>query len=590
MKLKSIVVCIVMTLTLSLHSVTPFQMFVRRTRDYIATLYAQLKQSEKVEPAKEQSIPSVEETEEPAVLPTEIESRIAEEQPQESMPRQEEDEEPLIVKQRADRPSISSSSSAQSNSLSFPPYNQWVNELLGLVPFWDGEKYPVAAPSLPKERILAILAAATESAPMKQGAWLKGVKPSASSNANEVNFFLERKILNPKDTIYFIGDIHGDARSIGYLLAYLRDNKLIDPETYKLTSPTLNIVFLGDYSDRQLYGFEVLCTLAQLRYLNPNQVFLLRGNHEGILNERYGLLEATYNEIAGAEERKNHERKGRIAELEKYPGSQLEDFKPTLYSFYNTLPSALLLGAHDQFSKKTEYIIACHGGPEPGADFKEFLDADSSIRFDLITSLKYEESLRKDPSLSSLKLENKDKFSLSTLIGFYWSDFEPGADLRNSYNRRTGRNSYSKESTEKYLKSFDTPKSSINSIFRGHQHGDARLIKYIFQTFTHNLERKENKGVGRLWLSVKPDKGEIPFYSVSTFMTAPESSYGIINNYPYLYVGKVIIGDSFSEWKFGVVKILNTIFDQYLKKLEIEKQVSEFELITENIGSDKWKE
>jgi hypothetical protein len=78
----------------------------------------------------------------------------------------------------------------------------------------------------------------------------------------------------PEDIeLLVFGDIHGDLTSL---------NRVIETEQIeKRLRGGLRLVFLGDYVDRGPDGVGVLCRVAELVSKYPNQVFPLRGNHEG---------------------------------------------------------------------------------------------------------------------------------------------------------------------------------------------------------------------------------------------------------------------------------------------------------------------
>jgi len=82
------------------------------------------------------------------------------------------------------------------------------------------------------------------------------------------------------ESIMLIGDIHGNLDALEFVMQ--KREKL----------GCKKILFLGDYVDRGMQGTEVLTKLFRVKLEDPENVFLLRGNHETIdMNFFYGFFE-----------------------------------------------------------------------------------------------------------------------------------------------------------------------------------------------------------------------------------------------------------------------------------------------------------
>jgi protein phosphatase len=79
----------------------------------------------------------------------------------------------------------------------------------------------------------------------------------------------------PKGEAVVIGDLHGDLDSLTEVLQRSRILERMDK------SPQTMLIFLGDYGDRGACSAETYYTVLELKLLNPEQVILMRGNHEG---------------------------------------------------------------------------------------------------------------------------------------------------------------------------------------------------------------------------------------------------------------------------------------------------------------------
>lgn len=87
--------------------------------------------------------------------------------------------------------------------------------------------------------------------------------------------------LSIKNTpMYIFGDIHGQFSD---LIRFLEITGL---------PPKVKLLFLGDYVDRGDNSIEVIMLLFCLKIKFPNDVYLIRGNHEcSLVNEMYGFKE-----------------------------------------------------------------------------------------------------------------------------------------------------------------------------------------------------------------------------------------------------------------------------------------------------------
>lgn len=107
---------------------------------------------------------------------------------------------------------------------------------------------------------------------------------------NEEHFgYIEKFDLDPSQNpqIYMRADLHGDLKSLIENLRSLQQQGLLD-ENFKCR-PGVHLVFLGNYCDCGKHGTQILEMLMRLREENPQQVHLIRGNHEYIrTNEEFG--------------------------------------------------------------------------------------------------------------------------------------------------------------------------------------------------------------------------------------------------------------------------------------------------------------
>ena len=94
--------------------------------------------------------------------------------------------------------------------------------------------------------------------------------------------------LDQNSHVMIVGDLHGDF--ISFLAIVNQFNKFIGtlPEKDRKKA---HLIFLGDLVDRGPNSINIIRNIAQLIIENPENIIVLRGNHEwdSSLNERYGF-------------------------------------------------------------------------------------------------------------------------------------------------------------------------------------------------------------------------------------------------------------------------------------------------------------
>jgi len=297
--------------------------------------------------------------------------------------------------------------------------------------------------------------------------------------------YLQKLIIPATSSVYFFGDLHGDISSLVICLAKLYREKVINEQFQILEKPGCPqyIFFGGDFTDRGLFGAEVLQTIFHLKRTNPERVFLIRGNHEDInMNKGYGFTSEC---IA----------KFRLSTTD----DSLNKFSSQLQYFYDSLPVAIFLGIEDTTKTETDtnHLVLCHGGLEfydPTAIFQQApitlnQKKDTKIASTLLTLNRTEfintlpRASRALSPKSILTGERADAF-MNTCCGFMWSDFNAGEQntfaslqdfyqfLATSHMNHGGRfmfgstlgNAILNQMTEK------SPNHHIIGMLRAHQH------------------------------------------------------------------------------------------------------------------------
>jgi predicted phosphodiesterase len=280
------------------------------------------------------------------------------------------------------------------------------------------------------------------------------VRTLATRFTSYTNLFLQARIISPLSKILVIGDLHGNANTLRHILQCFYTRKFINKDG-KLAPNTI-VICTGDINDRGPRGPEIWRVLLGLKLRNPNNIFILRGNHE--------TLELSFCSDFFRQ----------MQECTQFDAELLTLFLKDLYS---KLPSGLLIGIapqprKDPYNSPYRFLFFCHGGIEPRINLKYFL-----------------QKIVKDHKNTALEHFEMD-FSLDEQkpCGFLWTDFRSNrtAEEPALVTRSERGPSIFLYNTHAIMDFFDEHASAypahpyiLDSIIRGHQHifGIGRLKK-----------------------------------------------------------------------------------------------------------------
>ena len=238
---------------------------------------------------------------------------------------------------------------------------------------------------------------------------------------------------NSESETYVLGDLHGDSLT---LLHFIDRVDFIEKVKNKIK---INLIFVGDYVDRGHKMFKTIELIMVLKYLFPENIFLLRGNHDGgtVLSEdeyklcvgrNVGTTDDDYFTAMLFNKLKEHE-KGTFL-LRKY------------HSFFNSLAHLAVVYDEDKI-----YFITHGGIPRPKNESKSS-DKSKYSHFECISDLNSE-----DDKVLDFKGD-------TPMFNMMWSD--PAEDYEVDLGKR--RFSFYRADFDEFCNKF-----GIDMIVRGHE-------------------------------------------------------------------------------------------------------------------------
>lgn len=384
--------------------------------------------------------------------------------------------------------------------------------------------------------------------------------------------YVQKLIISPPKKVIFFGDLHGSVHTLIRSLLKLKKEGYIN-NNFKLIDPNSYLIFLGDYTDRGIYGLETLFTILLLKKNNPEEVFLLRGNHEDYL---VGLK--FYKKSFELEPKDRAP--GFIEELRYKLNMSMKD-EIEIYRFYDTLPVALYLGSGEN---PINFVQCCHGGLELGYNPHKFLSSDNSIHFEEIKELyrknyfysklnqHFRNMIKRNFDFENLceeiqnfipkaPFDSSDPSNPKHFIGFLWNDFfvDKTKEIGPRGKHFTGlKHSNPKDSfsgwvfgsklTYQILNWGNSQKSKLRGLIRAHQHNNDTGGPMLTELCC-------TKGAVNIWQSNQ----------VYCFISSPQSKLEETGEECFTYDSFAIltVDKNFNEWQI----------DHYWKDNALKKKI-----------------
>jgi len=271
------------------------------------------------------------------------------------------------------------------------------------------------------------------------------IRSLAAQLPSYVNPFIQARIIPSITKILVIGDLHGHANALRHLLQTFYLKKFFDRDGF--IDPHIIMVFTGDINDRGPRGPELWRIILSLKILNPQNIYILRGNHETLEMAQYGNF------------------LGQMQECTQFSPELITYFLKDLYS---KLPCGLFIGVapqqrKDPYNSPYRFLFLCHGGIEPCVNLKYFLQK-------IVTQHK---------KTATESFEMNFRFDEQKLCGFLWTDFRPNRTAEEPAlitDSTRGTNTYL-YNAHAVMDFFDEHRSAypaypyiLDSLVRGHQH------------------------------------------------------------------------------------------------------------------------